>query len=467
MKNNERGLSKKMWHRLCDLQQTEEVRYAVEFERTLRDLEALLHESDNADDIIARTLSTACNFYDANWAGFLEVDMDLGIWAPYVWYNRNPRDRTKSLIRDFEETAIMQRWLSAMENNEALIIPDVSSIKTEEPREYAIYQKLSIQSFIAVPVKPRPLGFLVVRNPKRNIVESSLLKMLAFVTLSMINEKKLMDSMRFAIQPENIRKDTDILVNLFGSLEIYASMGVLRETDIKSQKILRMIAYLLLNRKSSVPPREMAEALWPEESMDIDSVSNNMRGLLYRLRTTFDLICKHNLIERTPNGYRINPKLNIMTDLQQFDKCCDAIPHAISTSEKIELLKQAMRIYKGNVLTSAESEHWLMLTASHYNLKYVGIVNELLRMLADAESYHDLHQYAAQSLNIEPGNIHAYYWLIHAMVHLGSFDLAKSEYKMAQRYLTDEEYKELTDMLRNLRNLAPEDLFYIRKLPDT
>ena len=457
---------KHLRQRFCKLLQTEDVQYAVEFERTLRDLEARLHESDNADDIIARTLSTACDFYDANWAGFLEIDIDLGIWAPYVWYNRNPHDRTKSLIRDFEETAIMQRWLAAMEDSEALIIPDVNDIKTEEPREYAIYQKLSIQSFIAVPVKPRPLGFLVVRNPKRNIAESSLLKMLAFVTLSIINEKKLMDSLRFAIQPENIRKDTDILVNLFGSLEIYTSKGVLREADIKSQKILRMIAYLLLNRKSSIPPREMAEALW-QEDMDIEALSNNMRGFIFRLRQSFSLICKYKLIESTPNGYRINPELNIMTDLQQFDKCCDAVPHAMSISEKIDLLKQAMRIYKGNVLESAESEHWLMLTASHYNLKYIGIVNELLRMLADAESYHDLHQYAAQSLNIEPGNIHAYYWLIHAMVHLGSFDLAKSEYEMAQHYLTDEEYEELTDMLRNLRNLTPEDLFYIRKLPDS
>ena len=466
MENKQCGLWKNLRQRLSKQPQTEEVRYAVEFERTLRNLEAQLHESDNADDIISRTLSTACDFYDANWAGFLEIDMDLGVWAPYVWFNTSPHDRTKELIRDFEETAIMQRWLTAMENSEALIIPDVSSIKHAEPREYAIYQKLSIQSFIAVPVKPRPLGFLVVRNPSRYTTESSLLKMLAFVTLTIINEKKLMDRMRFAIQPENIRKDTDILVNLFGSLEIYTSKGVLKEADIKSQKILRMIAYLLLNRKSSVPPREMAEALWPEESMDIESLSNNMRGLLFRLRNTFGLNCQHNLIESTPNGYRLSPKLNIMTDLQQFDKCCDDVPRAISTSEKIDLLKKAVRIYKGNVLTSAEAEHWLMLTASHYNLKYVGIVNELLRMLADAECYHDLHKYAAQSLSIEPGNIYAYYWLIYSMVHLGSFDLAKSEYEMAQRYLTDEEYKELTDMLRNLRSLAPEDLFYIRKLPD-
>lgn len=177
MENNQCGLWKTLRQRLGKQPQTEEVRYAVEFERTLRNLEARLHESDNADDIISRTLSTACDFYNANWAGFLEIDMDLGVWAPYVWFNTNPHDRTKELVRDFEEIAIMQRWLAAMENNDALIIPDVSSIKHEEPREYAVYQKLSIQSFIAVPVKPRPLGFLVVRNPRKNTTESSLLKM--------------------------------------------------------------------------------------------------------------------------------------------------------------------------------------------------------------------------------------------------------------------------------------------------
>ena len=98
--------------------------------------------------------------------------------------------------------------------------------------------------------------------------------MLAFVTLSMINEKKLMDSLRFTIQPEKITKDTDILVNLFGDLEIYTSRGVLKEADIKSQKILRMFAFLLLNRKGSVSPWEMAEALWPEEHMNLEAISS-------------------------------------------------------------------------------------------------------------------------------------------------------------------------------------------------
>ena len=52
MENNQCGLWKNLRQRLGKQPQTEEVRYAVEFERTLRNLEARLHESDNADDII-------------------------------------------------------------------------------------------------------------------------------------------------------------------------------------------------------------------------------------------------------------------------------------------------------------------------------------------------------------------------------------------------------------------------------
>ena len=97
MENNQCGLWKTLRQRLGKQPQTEEVRYAVEFERTLRNLEARLHESDNADDIISRTLSTACDFYNANWAGFLEIDMDLGVWAPYVWFNTNPHNSSGCL----------------------------------------------------------------------------------------------------------------------------------------------------------------------------------------------------------------------------------------------------------------------------------------------------------------------------------------------------------------------------------
>lgn len=272
--------------------------------------------------------------------------------------------------------------------------------------------------------------------------------MLAFVVLAIVNEKKLLDSVKMTSAPESIKNETDILIHLFGELEIYTSQGVLREADLKSPKISRLLAYLLLNNRSVIPPREIAEAIWPEEAYDQENPGKNMKALIYRLRQTFGLISDQQLVESTAYGYRLNPKLNIMTDLQQFDQYAAASQNTASVTKKVELLKQAMNVYKGNILASATGEHWLIHTASHYNLKYLGVVNELLKTLVELKDFTDIHQYATQALRIEPGNLRAYYWLIYAMHRQGATEMAKVELRTAEQNLTSEEYDELVQCLR-------------------
>ena len=442
----------------------EYIEYAIEFEQTLSSLESQLHESDNAREIIKLAMAKACEFYGGDWVGFLEVDMELKIWAPYTWHNINPIDHTLELIHEFESVEILYRWITAMRDNTAIIVPDVKEIKDEYPDEYDVYKRLNADSVIAVPVTPRPTGFLVIRNPTRYLTRSSMLQMLAFVVLAIINEMKLMDSLRMKISPENIDNDTDIIVNLLGSMEIHTLQGVLKESDIKSQKIVRLIAYMILNRNRSIPPREIAEAIWPEEALDIETIGNNMRGLLFRLRQYFSMISPHTLIESTPNGYRINPNLNITTDYDQFDKYCNTALSAVSISDRIDMFKQALKLYKEKMLDSADGEHWLLLHSNHYSLRYIGMVNDMLKILADLEDFDDLHKYASISLEIDPTNMNAYYWLIYAMIHLGASEMARSEYEMAKRYLTEDEYKELVAMLRKIKDVTTSELFHTRDI---
>ena len=47
------------------------------------------------------------------------------------------------------------------------IDPNIEEIKDEYPDEYDVYKRLNADSVIAVPVTPRPTGFLVIRNPTR------------------------------------------------------------------------------------------------------------------------------------------------------------------------------------------------------------------------------------------------------------------------------------------------------------
>lgn len=448
-----------------ETKQSENIKYAEELEASLRKLEAGVHESDDSAWIMQNVMKTALEFYQGDWIGFLEVDLELGLWTPTHWYIPSPRDRTLELLQEFESAEFLHRWVAAMQNNSAIILSDTEEVREKYPGEYAVYQRLKAKSILAVPVKPRPTGFLVIRNPQRYVNRSSMLQLLAYVVLASVNEQKLMQSIKMSFSPENIENDADIIINLFGDLEIYTATGVLREGDVKSPKACRLLAYMLLSKKPTVTSLEIAEKIWPEEVAESGPAGKNLRTLIFRLRQAFNLVSNHQLIETTNSGYRFNPNLHIMTDLQLFDQYWDMAQQTGSTSSKVEILKQAINLYKGKVLASAESEHWIMLTASHYELRYYGVVNELLKLLEDAKDYQNLYKYAAQSLTIAPGNVKAHYWLIVAMFNLGADEMADAQLEESRRVLTEEEYYDLTQSLKQARITEPSNLFRNEKLP--
>ena len=95
------------------------------------------------------------------------------------------------------------------------------------------------------------------------------------------------------VAPKHIQNPNEIVIKLFGSIEIYTSRGVIYEEQIKSPK--------LCERNS-------------------EKICSNLRGLVYRFRRTFQLISDEDLIVSTQAGYRLNPNLKIITDFAQFDK---------------------------------------------------------------------------------------------------------------------------------------------------
>lgn len=432
--------------------ENEYILYAQEFEQTLCGLEASFHESDDPKDIALGALKTACRFYHADWAGIMLVDFDVNIWSPLWWYNINPADKTELLLKDLESSEYLHRWGTAMKENHAVIIPDTESMRVEFPKEYALYSRLKATSVLAVPFKPRPIGFLVVRNPKRYIQNSSMLQMLAYVVLTAMNERKMLESAKLVKHPQDIKSKKEFVIHTFGALEIHSATGVLHQEDLKSPRMCRLLIYLLLNPKTSHPPREIADAIWPEEEFDQDSICSNLRGLLYRFRQTFALISDQDLIISTSNGYRLNPDLKIMTDMTNFDCAWQAVQSASGTTRKVDLIKQAMAIYTGEMYPPASGELWMLSTANHYSLRYQGLVNELLVKLAEAQEWDAVCHYASAALRIIPENINAHFWLIFGMYKTGAVEMANSEISRAENSFTAEEYRELVQRLKKAKN---------------
>ena len=207
-----------------------------------------------------------------------------------------------------------------------------------------------------------------------------------------------------------------------------------------------LIVYLLLHNRAPVPSLEIFKELWPDE--DDERANTNVKVLVYRVQQIFGLISDYRLIESTKRGYRINPELNIITDIQMFEECWSQAQTTADLSAKGSLLKKAMDIYKHGVLPSLDGEHWLMPTVAHYSLRYMGVVNQLLSALDSVNDYVCIHEYANIAIQAVPGSADAYYWLIYAMNHLGTPEIARRELQAAKQALTDEDYQ---DILRRLK----------------
>ena len=423
------------------------IQCALDIVHTIDELEdPLQSRSSTPKDTALRILEAACKFYDADWCGLIQVDLDLRLWTPFWWHNTGVEDKTTILTEEFESADFLDRWVLAIRKNLPMVVPDTTVVKDSHPTEYNLYQRLSIKSVMAVLLEPRPIALLAVRNPKRYLHQTSMLRVLAYVLLASYNEQKMLNRLQMVCIPTTIKNNTDIYISLFGQLQISTSSGTLKESDYNSPRISQLLTYLLISSEKAHSSLEIAQALWPDDSTN---PAKNMRNLIYRLRQTFGLISDAELIVSTASGYQFNPKIHIIADYQQFDEFIRLASAASSIINRVELLKSAIDLYNGKILSSAEGEHWLIQFATKYHIAYIGAVNELLKQLASLHSYDLLNQYAMRSLTIAPENTKGYYWLIRSLKAQGMDELASNEYRLAKQKLTDNEYLDLLDLLAN------------------
>lgn len=433
-----------------DAMTEEYVQYAIAFEKNLKELEAKLHSEEEPELIARYTLMAAAEFYDGDWCGIIEGDLEMEAWCPVLWYDCETQGMTETKFRELEEFASFERWVQALYDCKPVIIPDTKVYEVSNPGEYELYSRCEADSILAVPFWKNPIGFMIIRNPKRYINYSSFLQVLAYVVFSSVTEKKLLDRESKSFSPETIKKDTDVIVNLLGSLELITSMGVLKEEELNAPVTCRFLVYMFLHRKQAINPGVIYEAIWEEN--DLNKAGNKVKATVFRINSAFGIISKEKLIVSTLQGYQINPKLNIIMDVELFDEYWHQAQNAVTLQVKIELLKNAIALYRGDVFESASGEHWLISHEIAYKYKCLGIYNEMMKLYFDLQNYSSVQYYAGNALKIDPANADAYYWMIRAMKKKDSMSMVKGELKMAEHVLEASEYEEMLKKLERAKD---------------
>ena len=252
-----------------------DIQRAIDFENSINDLEAqLYYRRLSPKEVAQQVLRATCQFYDADWCGLIQVDLDLSLWTPFWWFNTGATDKTTLLTEEYESAEFLDRWVQAVRKGIPMVVLDAEVTKEAYPAEYNLYQRLGIR--LSLPFsEPRPVALLAVRNPKRYIQQTSMLRILAYVLLASYNEQKMLNRLQMANIPTSIQNSKDIYVSLFGELSISTSKGVLKEADFNSPRISRLISYLLISRKNAISPQEITQTLWPDDS---DKPVKNVKG---------------------------------------------------------------------------------------------------------------------------------------------------------------------------------------------
>ncbi len=425
--------------------ETEEMVCSKAFQR-LSELANDVYGMHDPFEVSQKVLRVACEFYDADWCGMFDADMMLDLWMPFWWYNRITGGMTETQLKGGQVMGSFEIFRQMIVNNTSYHLEDVERIRISRPEEYDLFTSQDVKSFLSVPYSRREHGIIFLRNPKRYGDKPDMLRIVANILIQEINQQKHLDRMKINAASADMRKDADVIVNLFGGIEIITAQGKLVEAEMKSQTCSKIFALLMLNRHRGMPAKELSDLIWADK--DYDNPTGNLRSNLYRLRNMFELISDEELIVTTPNGYRINPDLKIVTDYEQFDMLCNSVNPFMAVHQIIDILKEVADSYKGKLFPNGEGEHWLIPHSAKYHLMYLKFMDKLMELLNEKKDYRTLQDYAVRAINIDSVSPIIIFWLVHTLRKNGAIDLAKKHLEAARARLLDEEYRELEERLR-------------------
>lgn len=100
--------------------------YAFRFEQQITALEKRLHSSEDPEEIGKETIIAAMNFYDGDWCGIIEGDLEMEAWYLVLWHDKATGGMTATHFHELEDTKCLDCWVEALYKCKSVFIADTS-----------------------------------------------------------------------------------------------------------------------------------------------------------------------------------------------------------------------------------------------------------------------------------------------------------------------------------------------------
>ena len=430
------------------------IAYLRDSSTALESVQTILLDDGYPEKVLERCMRMLLTYYDADWCGAINADLEVGIWTPVWWVDAEQGFQAPTLFHEFELPSNYANWVKALTNKGTVIVEDVEAVKDQDPEEYANYKRLEVQSVLGVPYYKGSTGFLIVRNPKRYFFQLTPLVMTSYIVAAETNDIRLLLANQNQIMSEGIREKIDVIITMLGGMSISSYYGTIKEKEISMDGIGRILAYLALQPKKEAKSYKLAQDLYPNE--DYSSSSNKIKNLIYHFRKDYSALFDKDsrLIKTEGSSLQLDPDLHVTTDCMYFDSLLKEAKEEQDITRKTFLLRQAAKLYKGDLLPDISSEIWLMPTAMHYTKEYLDLSIQLCKLLYEQKDYWRCQEQALEALKHIPDSWRLYYWLIRSLEAIDMAALVSRMLRNAEQALEKHDYQLLLKHLQEDKKQA-------------
>ncbi len=226
-----------------------------------------------------------------------------------------------------------------------------------------------------------------------------------------------------------MKKDT-VKVTLFGSFSLTNGTAVLREEDIHANRMVQLLAYLIIHRNAPVMGRRLNEEFWAGNSRNPESA---LKNLMYRLRSRLKELGIEEYICTQPGGYQWNPEIPVETDYEQFEKINNDIKKLTDDSEIEKLCREAIDSYHGNISARLSGEEWMRPQILKYQMMYLEAAKMLGNIYERESRWGELEMLCQKVAVYESLDEDIQCWLVRSLQKQQKYDQALLQYEKAKR----------------------------------
>lgn len=239
-----------------------------------------------------------------------------------------------------------------------------------------------------------------------------------------------------------------VSVSLLGGFALEVDGASLTDDINRSLKLWSVLAYLTLHRERAVPQSEFIELFWPDDHSS--NPVNALKTLLYRIRAMLEPLFGQEIqpILSQRGAYIWNPAVGCTLDIDRFEELCRLGGDTQRTAEeRMTSYREAVELYKGDLLPKLSHQMWLVPMAVRYHTAYITAVKDFAVLLDEAALYEEMHEVCARASDLDNLDEGLHTLIVRALLRQGK-DAAALEH-----------YEKATDLLyRNLGVRPSEEL---------